>query len=166
MSEPEGSGAASARRVPRWLWAVLIVSLGLNLLVAGVVASAAWHFHSLNGSRGRLSAYLETLPPQRSEFLQGIRERFQPVLRPLRQEIRETRREAARLFAADPLDKQALVATHQRLMDAEVRIRQSYTQLMTELAENMTPQERRDFIEWREQRRRSSHRSANLSSQQ
>jgi len=165
MSKAERSEAASGRRAPRWMWAVLIASLGLNLLVAGIVASAAWHFQGGATHSGRLSAYLETLPPQRSEALQSIRERFQPTLRPLRQEIRDTRREAAQLFAADPLDKQALVATHQRLMDAEVRIRQSYAQLMTELAENMTPEERRAFVEWREQRRRGP-RSAGLGSKQ
>lgn len=166
MSEAERPDAATGRRAPRWMWVVLVISVGLNLLVAGVVASAAWHFHNRDGFRGRLSAYLETLPPQRAEVLRGIRERFQPTLRPLRQQIRDTRQEAAQLFAADPLDRQTLVATHKRLMDAEVRIRQVYTQLMTELAESMTADERRAFMEWRAQRRRGLRRSANVASDQ
>jgi hypothetical protein len=55
---------------------------------------------------------------------------------------------------ADQLDKEALAATHARLMDAEMRIRQGYAQFMTDLAENMTAEERRGFIEWREKHRR------------
>lgn len=166
MSEAERSTTAPERRAPRWMWVVLVVSLGLNLLVAGVVASAAWHFHARGGFgfQGRLAAYLSTLPPQRSEALQGIVSRAQPTLQPLRQEIRQTRREAAQIFAADPLDKEALAATHARLLDAEVRIRQAYAQLMTELAESMTVEERRAFIAWRERHRRGPHRSVSAES--
>ena len=155
MSEAQRSTNATERRAPRWMWVALILSLGLNLLVIGAVASAAWHFRShATNFQGRLMAYLETLPPERTSTLKGIVERHQPNLRPIRQEIRQIRREAAELFAADPLDKDALATTHARLMDAEVRIRQGYAQFMTELAENMTAEERRGFIAWREKHRR------------
>lgn len=159
MSGAERSETASERRAPRWMWITLVASLALNLLVIGVVASAAWQFHNRSsGFQGRISAYLDTLPPQRSEALKGILERSQPTIQPLRDEIRQTRREAAQLFAADPLDPEALAAAYARMTDAQVRIRQSYGQLMTELAQSMTAEERRGFIEWRERRRRGSRR--------
>jgi len=167
MSEAQRSPNVTERRVPRWMWVALILSLGLNLLVVGVVASAAWHFRSHGPDfQGRLSAYLDTLPPERTSTLKRIVERHQPELRPLRQEIRQMRRDAAELFAADPLDKEALANTHARLMDAEVRIRQGYAQFMTELAEKMTAEERRGFIEWRERHRPWSRRANVASGQQ
>jgi len=155
MSEPQRSTNVVERRAPRWMWVALILSLALNLLVIGAVASAAWHFRNqATGFQGILAAYLETLPPERTTALKAVVERHQPDLRPIRQEIRQIRREAADLFAADQLDKEALAATHARLMDAEMRIRQGYAQFMTDLAENMTAEERRGFIEWREKHRR------------
>lgn len=156
MSEAERS-EASERRAPRWMWVVLVASLGLNLLVVGAVASAAWHFHN-RGFQGRLSGYLDTLPPERSGTLKGIIAQSRESLQPLREEIRQARREAAQLFAADPLDTEALAAAHARLTDAQVRIRQAYGQLMMELGQTMTAEERRGFVEWRERRRRGSRR--------
>src|SRR5690606_90687 len=102
MSEAERS-EASERRAPRWMWVVLVASLGLDLLVGGAGASAAWHFH-IRGFQGRLSGYLDTLPPQRSGTLKGIIAQSRESLQPLREEIRQARREAAQLFAAEPLD--------------------------------------------------------------
>lgn len=159
MSEAERSETAPERRAPRWMWVALVASLALNLLVVGAVASAAWHFHNRDfGSQGRLSGYLDTLPPQRSEALTSIVARSQETIQPLRDEIRQARRESARIFAADPLDTEALTAAHARLTDAQVRIRQAYGQLMTELAQAMSAEERRGFVEWRERRRHGSRR--------
>ena len=149
-------------RAPRWMWIALIVSLGLNLLVAGVVASAAWNLNTREsfGFHGRLSTFLSTLPTDRAETLRAIVDRSRSVIRPLRQEIRQTRRDAADLFATEPLDKAALAESGAHLLDTELKLRQSYVRLMTELAENMTPEERRNFIEWREKHRGERRRSA------
>ena len=155
MNEAERD-AATRRRAPRWMWIALILSLGLNLLVAGVVASAAWHMRGDwdGGPGGRTSAFLNTLPPERAEALRQVLENSRKTLRPLRQESRQIRTEAARLFAAEPLDKEAIAAAQARLNDTDLKIRQAYGQLMTDLAEKMTADERRAFIEWRESRRR------------
>lgn len=166
MSEAVPSETAHREhRAPRWMWIALIVSLGLNLVVAGVVASAAWHLNTREGFgfHGRLSSFLSTLPAERAESLRGIVDRSRSAIRPLRQEIRQMRRDAARLFAAEPLDKAALTEASARLLDADLKLRQSYLLLMTELAESMTAEERQKFIEWRERHRRGargSHRSA------
>lgn len=161
MSETVPSETGPQGRTPRWMWIALIVSLGLNLLVAGVVASAAWHLRGGGfGHGGRITGFIETLPPERSQVLRQIVENSRQTIRPLRQEMRQERREAARLFAAEPLDSQALSGAGARLADLEMRLRQAYGQLMTELADKMTAEERRAFIEWRESRRRGWRHSA------
>lgn len=138
------------------MWIVLTISVGLNLLVAGVVASAAWHLHSRGGFgfQERLSSFLSTLPADRAESLSGILDRSRPELGPLRQEFRQARRDAVRLFAAEPFEKDAFATTNARLLEAEMKLRKGYIELMTELAENMTAQERQAFVEWREKHRR------------
>jgi len=166
MSEAVRSEIVPGRRAPRWMWIALIVSLGLNLLVAGVVASAAWNLQHRDGFgfHGRLSSFLSTLPAERAETLRGIIDQSRPALRTARQEIRQQRREAARLFAAEPVDRRALAEAGVRLLDTELKLRQGYVQLMTELAESMTAQERRALVEWRERHRRGQSRSADRDS--
>ena len=150
------------RRAPRWMWIALVVSVGLNLLVAGVVASAAWQLRSGGGfgPHARISKFLATLPAERAETLREIVAGSQQRFRPLRREVRETRKELARIFAADPIDDQALSATLARLTDAEVKIRQAHGQLAIELAKSMTAEERQALVEWHQARRRARFRSA------
>jgi uncharacterized membrane protein len=143
------------RRGPRWMWIALVLSVGLNLLVAGVVASAAWRLRSGGGfgPHAQISKFLVTLPPERSEALRGVVDRSRQAFRPLRQEVWERRSELGRVIAAEPVDDQALEATLARLADAELKIRQAYAQLTIELAKGMTAGERQAFVEWQERRR-------------
>lgn len=149
------------RRAPRWMWIALFLSVGLNLLVAGAVASAAWHLRGGwgFGPHARISRFLVTLPPERAEVLRGVVDNSRQTFRPLRREIREERGDLARVFAAEPLDDAALASTLARLTDAELKIRQAYAQLTTELAKSMTAEERQTFVEWNEKRRRLRFRS-------
>lgn len=161
MSETMRAGSAPERRAPRWMWIALVASLAVNLLVVGVVVSAAWHLRSGGfGPHWRISSFLETLPEERSRALQDVLARSRQTLQPLRQEVRETRRELARIFESDPLDKNALSEGLARLVDVEVKLRQAHAALTTELAESMTAEERRAFVKWQEERRQQRFRSA------
>lgn len=164
MSEAVRSEAVPERRVPRWMWIALVGSLALNLLVAGVLASAAWRLRHAEvgdfGFRGRLSGFLDSLPPERSSELRPILERAKPAVRPLWREAWQERREAARLFMAEPFDRQAFAAAYDRLLDSEMTARRTHLRLITELAEELTVAERRAFLERRGRRGRSARDSA------
>jgi len=161
MSETMRAGSVPERRAPRWMWIALIASLAVNLLVVGAVVSAAWNLRSGGfGPHWRISSFLETLPEERSKALQNVVARARETLQPLRQEVRETRRELARIFESEPLDKNALSAGLTRLVEAEVKLRQAHAELTTDLAESMTAEERRAFVKWHEERRRQRFRSA------
>lgn len=152
---------ARERRAPRWMWIALVLSVALNLLVIGAVASATWHLRSGGfGPHARIERFLATLPQERAEALRATVNRSQEIIRPLRSEVREARKDLARVFTTEPVDKEALSATLARLTDAEMKIRQAYAQLTTELAASMTAEERQALAEWHEQRRRARVRSA------
>jgi uncharacterized membrane protein len=154
------AGGSSQRRVPRWLWVILIASLAANLFVVGVVARAVWpsRYASANrgpgGLLGNLLAYTRSLPPERRDALKQATGQERPfaVLRPLREEIRAARQEAARLFAAEPFDRAAFLAAESRLQAVEAKLRQAVVQTAAELAGHMTAQERAGFLKWRELR--------------
>lgn len=149
------------RRAPRWMWIALVLSVALNLLVVGVVASAAWHLRSGGfGPHARITRFLATLPQDRSEVLSKVVDSSQQAIRPLRREVWATRKDLARIFTAEPVDEEALAATVARLNDAEMKVRQAYAQLTTKLAKSMTAEERQAFAEWHEKRRRARYRSA------
>jgi uncharacterized membrane protein len=152
---------APRRRVPRWLWVVLIASLAANLFVVGVVARsiipgryAAANFGS-GGLFGNLMAYTGELPADRRAAVRQTVGKDRPLhaLRPLREELRAERREAARLFRAEPFDKEAFLAAETRVQAAEAKLRQTVVRLAVDIAGRMTAEERANFLKWRVLRR-------------
>ena len=139
----------------RWLWIALIASLAINALLIGIVLRSLWHMRSGfiltgGGLESGLPAFVGTLPRDRQEALRNERLADLPAtLRPLRQELRLARIEAARAFMAEPFDKAAFVAAQGRLFEAEANLRRSVRQLLPDVAERMTYEERRAFLNWR-----------------
>lgn len=159
--------ASETRRgLPRWVWVLLIASLAANLFVVGVVARAVWPSryanagHGPGGFFGNLTAYSKSLPEDRRKAVrQGIAaEHPIQALRPLRDELRAARQEAARQFQADPFNREAFLAAEARVQAAESKIRQAVMQFAVDLAGRMTADERAGFLKWRELRRASSGR--------
>ena len=152
---------APRRRAPRWLWVVLIASLAANLFVVGVVARSimpnryAAANHGFGGLFGNLLAYTRELPADRRAAVRQSAAKDRPLqaLRPLREELRAERREAARLFRAEPFDKEAFLAAESRVQAAEAKLRQSVVRFAVDLAGRMTAEERADFLKWRVLRR-------------
>lgn len=146
--------AAPARR-RRWLWVFLIASLALNALLIGVVMRGLWiaraNIMMTGGSIERaLPAFVASLPPERREELRRAQLADRPAfIRPLRAELRRARAEANRLFLADPFDKPAFVAAQGRLLDAEAKLRSAIFDVLPELGERLTVEERRAYLKWR-----------------
>lgn len=139
----------------RWLWIGLITSLVVNALLVGMVSRALWHTRSqmmLLGGAGdaSLPAFVDSLPTERRDTLRRAGPPDRPgMMRPLRMEVRRARADAARLFLAEPFDKQAFIAAQARLFDAESRLRQAVQKLLPEIGERMTVAERRAYLNWR-----------------
>lgn len=155
----DAASVPARRHLPRWVWVVLIASLAANLFVIGVVARTFWPSRyasaSHGGILGNLMAYTRTLPEDRRAVVrQGLgKERPLQSMRPLREELRSSRREAARLFKADPFDREAFLAAEARVQATEARIREAAVRAAVDIVGRMTADERAGFLKWRELRR-------------
>lgn len=146
-----GSSDAVPRRWPRWRGILLVVSLALNLLVVGVVATAAIR-HRLGPPPGFTQATVVTfaraLPePRRQEIMDATRAE-RASLRPYRAELRRARAEVRNTLVAEPFDVARFKAAHERLLEAEVSARKVAHLLFEATALRMTPDERRAFARW------------------
>jgi uncharacterized membrane protein len=157
VSVPPASGSMQPPLAPRrrrWPWVLLVVSLALNALLAGIVLRNTWIIRSQGilsgGSVGdAFPAFVATLPPDRQNQLGPHLFPERETLRALRIELRRARSEAARVFVAEPYDKQAFIAAQARALDAEVRLRKAVTGTLPEAGERLSQAERRALIHWR-----------------
>jgi uncharacterized membrane protein len=146
-----GPSDAAPRRWPRWKGILFVVSLALNLLVVGVVATAAIR-HRLapppGYSQATVVTFARTLPePRRRELWNATRaERL--ALRPYRAALRQARAEVRSALVAEPFDVTRFKAAHERLLDAELGARKVAHLLFESVALRMTPDERRAFARW------------------
>jgi uncharacterized membrane protein len=140
----------------RWPYVLLVASLALNALLAGAVLRSLWHLRANVAMTGggvemRLPAFVNSLPANRQDALRHNGQFERPGLQqpPLRVEIRRARADAARLFTADPFDKQAFIAAQSRLFEAENQLRLTIQRTLPEIGEQMTAAERRAYLSWR-----------------
>ena len=146
------------RAAPRWMVIALFTSLALNLIVAGATAGFVWrHGGAVPGAAPYLPAsllgYASTLTPARQEELYARTQEQRQNVRPLRRQLREAREESMQVLVADPFDKDRFQAAQSRVLIADQKAREAVHLLFTEIAANMTPLERRGFVEWRQKRR-------------
>lgn len=129
----------------RWR-VLLIVSLAVNLFLAGVVAARLIS----DGGRGerfderrwsRQSGLDALRTPRRAAFVESMRDSFEEN-RPLMRQMRSARRAAGARFAAEPYDAAAVVAELQRAEALEMQLRRRVVARILEQGATMTPVER------------------------
>jgi uncharacterized membrane protein len=147
-------------RMPRWVIPLLFGSLALNLAVIGAAGSLLWRGH-LDGAEAPLGrrvapnvvGYAVTLPPERVQELKRLTKDEWQRVQPLRRSLIEARDEVAKVLAGEPFDRERFLAAQARMLEADQRSRQAVFKLHTALSVSLTPDERRDFLRWREQQR-------------
>ena len=90
------AGPGRARRTPRWLLAILVISLLLNGLIVGAVASRWWAFTSATTWPGssvnaHLVGFAVTLPGERRREIWRSTEAVRAEMRPIRKAMQEAR---------------------------------------------------------------------------
>ena len=146
------------RRVPKWLLAVLVVSLLLNGLIVGAVASR-WHRGPPgppalgSSSNSQLYGFAVTLPNERWRDVQKAVEGDRAAVRQLRQTVHAIRDEARKILLTDPFDAQGYAAAQRRVFDAEQTMRLRALDMVTAIAQQLTPAERAAFARWEEEDR-------------
>jgi uncharacterized membrane protein len=147
-------------RSPRWLMPVLVASLALNLIVIGATGSLIWRSYSITADAplGRrvipsVLGYAVTLPPERVKQLELLTKEEWQKVRPLRRALVAARDEAYKALTAEPFDQGRFLAAQARMIEADGRSREAAFKLHTAISIHLTPEERRRFLQWREQQR-------------
>ncbi len=146
-----GPSDAALRRWPRWKGIMLVVSLALNLLVVGIVATAAVRHHLAPPGFSpppTVVTFARSLPePRRREIWEATRSE-RHALRPHRAELKQARADVRSALVAEPFDAERFKSAHQRLFEAEMGARKVANQLFEATTMRMTPDERRAFARW------------------
>jgi Spy/CpxP family protein refolding chaperone len=129
---------------------------GLGTLAFGALA------HGRRGGRGgfdpadmeeRLDrmlrhAYVEIdATPEQQAKIEPIVKQAAAELRPLREQARNARREGLRLFSADTIDRGAIERLRAQQIQATDAASKRFTQALTDVAEVLTPEQRRTLAE-------------------
>ena len=155
MASVETPGPDVRRTIPIWMKALLVASLAVNLLVAGLVAGAFWRgrpammMNAATNGGASLAGYVATLPNDRRRELWTKAQPSRDEIAGLRRDIRQARQDALKSLTAEPFDKQRYIDAQTRLLDAEVRQRTFQRKVSAELAASMSAEERKSFLHWR-----------------
>jgi len=156
-----GASIADSGRTPRWLLALLVASLALNLLVVGLFAGLMWRTripppwaHTVTPN---LLGYASTLPAERRQELWDLSAKERQRVRPFRREVRAARQETARTLSAEVFDPQQFLAAYARQETLQNEARKVVKDLYIKIAEALTPEERRGYQHWRAERKRARH---------
>jgi uncharacterized membrane protein len=143
----------------RWLSMALLASLAVNLVLVGATGGFLWRYGQelLGGAPAHfvpnLLNYTTTLPETRRKQLWNRTEEARDIMQPLRGDLRAARNETLKILAADTFDRQEYEAAQSRLLAVDRKAREAIYRLYGEIAANLTPEERRGFIAWREKQR-------------
>lgn len=134
---------------------LLLGSLALNLLLIGGMVGGYFAAHGHGGlahqpiERG-IVAFVRSLPRERAEALLRPIEGLRPQFKDGRRTLREARGAAYDAFTTDSVDADKLRGALTRAGEAEDRLQAMGTQLFVDLAQKMTPEERKAYRTWRE----------------
>ena len=146
-------------QLPRWSMVLLIASLALNFIIVGLVAGSIWrvraHQPAVRGVTPNLLGYAASLPQERRDLIWNATAEQRQHIRPFRRDIRTAREEVMQAIAAEPFDGEKFATAQGRLAEAYTRARAAVQELDLKITVELTPQERRAFPAWREQRRPS-----------
>jgi len=149
---------AAGRKAPRWMWAALIASLAVNLLVVGVVVGAGFarpfHGGPASWSLGfNLVRYAMHRSPEMKAETRRILATERPRMQPLRREAREARQAAGEALAANPFDPARFREAQGRVYDVERRLGELSLDGLVAIASQLTAEQRKEFVDSRQMRR-------------
>ena len=140
----------------RWIYGVLVVSLGLNLLMVGGAAGAFWkHFRGHPGHG--LTGFVRGLPEDRQPVLEQLIANEKSKIRPMRKDIRSAWGESNDALGVEPFEKEKMKAALARMNDSELKMRTAISDAIVELASQLTSEERKLLKVWRERSKERRH---------
>ncbi|MBX9684372.1 MAG: periplasmic heavy metal sensor [Hyphomicrobium sp.] len=151
-------GRETSAQRPRWLYAGLIASLAVNLLVIGGMGAAFWHHRHggpgpWRGDDAGLMGFVRKLPKERQDVVRNDVKLARETLKPLRDAARSAWTDANNALAAEPFSADAAKGAFQRMTDAEATLKTAISSVLIDTAAKLTPDERRVLTQWRDKRK-------------
>lgn len=150
-ADTPASKKAGEPKKRRWLWPLLIVSLGLNLLFVGLVAGRMWMHGGGPGGRhrvftGAVEALMKDLPDAKRQHAGELLKRHRSNVRQLRKQIREHRRVTKDAVLTDPYDEEKVTEAFARFREIRTGQHHSMHTMMIELLKGLTLKEREQLL--------------------
>jgi uncharacterized membrane protein len=160
VDTPDTSQSGTGWKSGKWR-ALLMASLALNFVFAGLAASTLWkkRVHTNSGSQRveelGLQGFLRTLPRERAKELRALIKDEKPDLKPLNEATRQARRSAAETLAADPFDKDKLISAFANIDTTQANVKAAARAAVVAAAGHMTADERKALAaRWKTRRAR------------
>lgn len=152
-ADPVGGDKAVGRRTSRWLRIVLILSLAINLLIAGVVAGRWWmhgrpHGPGQHPFTAAIERLMKDLPEAKREHAGELLKHHRDTVRPLRELSREAREGAREAILTDPYDEAKVKTAFDRFRDIRQTRRQSTRDMMLGLMRELNLEERKKLLNY------------------
>lgn len=150
-SDTTSSNKAVAPKKRRWLWPLLVISLGLNLLFVGLVAGRMWLHGGGKDSRyrvftGAVEKLMKDLPQAKREHAGELLERHRTTVRQLRKQIREQRRVTKDAVLTEPYSEVKVSEAFARFRELRTAQHQSMHTMMLDLLKGLTLKEREALL--------------------
>jgi uncharacterized membrane protein len=154
MSQSSDPVDQPVSRLRKWLVPLLVASLSLNLLVAGMVIGGAWMRHHrqpgfagrmAGGPAGPISRFIRQLPAERRATLQSFLDRHRQAIETAWPSVTSARRDLAAVLTATPFDRTKLDAALKKLNDADYALRTGAAANTGEMVEKLTDGERKEL---------------------
>jgi uncharacterized membrane protein len=152
MSNAASAGGDQTPR-RRWLKPLLIVSLALNLLFAGLIAGAMWKRHHGHWRPKHvvlqlsIEQMMRELPPDKRTVGEKVLKQLRNEVRPSRGELRARRKEAVAALTADPYVEKEFSDKMAALRDIRESARRKRHEIVIEFVRDMTVAQRKRFVE-------------------
>lgn len=169
-SDATSNEKAGGEKKRRWLWPLLVVSVGLNLLFVGLVAGRVWLHEGGKERRhriftGAVEKLMQDLPEAKRQNAGALLERHRTTVRQIRKQIRKQRRVTKEAVLTEPYDELKVSQALARFRVLRTEQHQSMHAMMLDLLKGLNLKEREVLLKhirasfrgrWR--RKRSSER--------
>jgi Spy/CpxP family protein refolding chaperone len=126
------------------LLVALIVSVCINLLLAGVMVGGRWHHGG---------PWWREVPAEAQPVMKQVFESHKAEFDAHREAVRQARQKVAQILKADPIDQAALDQAMADLTQQSQAIRQLGNTMMVEVAKQLSPELRAELADrWAQER--------------
>jgi Spy/CpxP family protein refolding chaperone len=123
-----------------------VVSLCLNLLLAGMIVGGRWHDgHGRHGQFG--GGLMGSIPEEARPLIKDVFESHKAEFDTHREAIRQARMRVAELMKSDPIDQAQLDQALGSLLQQSQAMQRFGHQVMVEVAQKLPPEVRREMAD-------------------